>query len=192
MGNGGSKQDSGVSSSNGGSISCYLPRDIRKGSYGGDVYCLQRYLQRVGLLKSDPTGYYGEATQMAVQRWQAKNSLRDHKVGTMDYISRSAFARQHGLPQPSDMDPLVLDSGQRFCIDVCSELNGIQDCETRCVSRESDKSHACMEACQLSFGAACDRAYPTSEHQEHYVKCLASTESACAVTCAKYRLGGRG
>lgn len=155
----------------------------------------------------------------------------------MDYISRSAFARQHGLPQPSDMDPLVLDSGQRFCIDVCSELNGIQaraatlhdlwtqgsvtlrdsrplslwpltethqrpfpiarcpgpqDCETRCVSRESDKSHACMEACQLSFGAACDRAYPTSEHQEHYVKCLASTESACAVTCAKYRLGGRG
>ena len=41
-----------------------------------------------------------------------------------------------------------------------------------------------MEACQLSFGAACDRAYPTSEHQEHYVKCLASTKSACAVTHA--------
>lgn len=52
--------------------------------------------------------------------------------------------------------------------------------------------HACMEACQLSFSAACDRAYPTNDSQDNYVKCLSSTDSACTVTCAKYRISGRG
>lgn len=145
MGNGGSKQDSGVSSSNGGSISCYLPRDIRvrggergagarlahasqgpplarpipvpraspqKGSYGGDVYCLQRYLQRVGLLKSDPTGYYGEATQMAVQRWQAKNSLRDHKGEDRMCAARlsadARFAQPRVLPSTHQAPAVAL------------------------------------------------------------------------------------
>lgn len=127
-----------------------------------------------------------------MQRWQARANVKGAAPGVMDYAGRVAFAARAGLPLPSQMDPLANDGSQRFCIDVCSELNGVQDCETRCVTREADKVHACHEACQLSFGAACDRAYPSSSSQESYVKCLGSTESACRVTCAKYKLAGRG
>lgn len=52
--------------------------------------------------------------------------IRDVAEGTMDYESRCEFARKNGLPAPSNMDPFFNDGSQRFCIDVCSELNGVQ------------------------------------------------------------------
>ena len=51
---------------------CYFPRDLGKGSYGGDVHCLQRFLARKGYLLEEPTGYYGERTATATRRWQAR------------------------------------------------------------------------------------------------------------------------
>lgn len=44
-----------------------------------------------------------------------------------------------------------------MCLDVCSEFRGVYVCETRCVMSESDKIHACRDACQASFSASCDR-----------------------------------
>lgn len=41
----------------------------------------------------------------------------------------------------------------------------------RCVRIESEKKHACREACQVAFSSACDRAFPpTSENGPHNYK----------------------
>ena len=64
--------------------------------------------------------------------------------------------QKQGLPIPGK-EGLNSGNSKKVCIDVCSEFNGVQDCETRCVKSEKDKVHACKEACQIAFSAACDR-----------------------------------
>lgn len=49
---------------------CYFPRDLGKGSYGGDVHCFQQFLSNKGYLLEEPTGYFGERTATATKRWQ--------------------------------------------------------------------------------------------------------------------------
>jgi len=51
--------------------SCYFPRDLGRGSYGGDVHCFQQYLSARGYLLEEPTGFFGERTAAAAKRWQA-------------------------------------------------------------------------------------------------------------------------
>lgn len=51
---------------------CYFPRDLGRGSYGGDVHCLQRFLSRKGYLNEEPTGYFGDRTAIATKRWQVR------------------------------------------------------------------------------------------------------------------------
>lgn len=60
-----------------------------------------------------------------------------------------------------------------MCLDVCSEFKGVYICETRCVMSESDKIHACRDACQASFSATCDR---VSFRRRHLV---------CSITCPR-------
>jgi len=55
---------------------CYFYRDIGAGSYGGDVNCLQQFLNRKGLLREEPTGYYGEKTETAVASWQVSKTTK--------------------------------------------------------------------------------------------------------------------
>ena len=106
---------------------------------------------------------------------------------------------------------------KKTCIDVCAEFGGVQDCQTRCVHLtdmrfappsyakplcllsaarctgrcvriESEKKHACREACQGAFSSACDRAFPpTSENGPHnYKTCLQYLEASCKDTCQAY------
>lgn len=51
---------------------CYFPRDMGRGSYGGDVHCFQQFLGNKGYLLEEPTGYYGERTATATKRWQVR------------------------------------------------------------------------------------------------------------------------
>jgi len=107
----------------------------------------------------------------------------------MDEASRLAWASAHDLPPPAALDPVSVDGAPRFCVDVCSELGkggGEQDCATRCADLHRDRAHACREACQLSFGAACDRAFPGEGDAAEYSKCLQGAAKACARTCAGY------
>ena len=60
---------------------CYFPRDLTKGSYGGDVNCFQQYLSHKGYLLDEPTGYFGERTATATRRWQRDNGISGDDAG---------------------------------------------------------------------------------------------------------------
>lgn len=140
-----------------------------------------------GLLKEEPTGYYGDKTEKAVLSWQKGNGVRPAN-GILGLASRQLYARKQRLPVPGT-DDLGSTSDKKVCIDVCSEFGGVQDCETRCVKSEKDKVHACRESCQIAFSAACDRAYPPSAPggPENYKLCLKYLAQSCEETCAVYR-----
>mmetsp|Transcript_3142 Transcript_3142/g.19372 ORF Transcript_3142/g.19372 Transcript_3142/m.19372 type:complete len:105 (-) Transcript_3142:68-382(-) len=100
--------------------------------------------------------------------------------------------QKHGLPSPEKQEELEreLDAQgvKKMCLDVCSEFRGVYVCETRCVMSESDKIHACRDACQASFSASCDRAYPTSAPgaAEDYESCMEYMQRTCMDTCKPY------
>ena len=53
-----------------------LYRTLSRGSRGSDVISLQQFLIAQGLLGSDSaTGFFGSMTEVAVQRWQAQNTI---------------------------------------------------------------------------------------------------------------------
>lgn len=55
---------------------CSLSRTLSRTMKGEDVSLLQRFLIRAGLLEGDSaTGYFGQLTENAVQRWQADNGV---------------------------------------------------------------------------------------------------------------------
>lgn len=58
------------------SASVDIPRTLSFGSRGTDVVSLQRFLIARGLLSPDSaTGYFGRATEKAVQEWQSRNGI---------------------------------------------------------------------------------------------------------------------
>lgn len=81
---------------------CYFPRDLAKGSYGGDVHCFQQYLSHKGYLLDEPTGYFGERTATATRRWQRDNGISGDDAGDFGEWSRERYAATHGLPLPSE------------------------------------------------------------------------------------------
>ncbi|ACO64625.1 predicted protein [Micromonas commoda] len=81
---------------------CYFPRDLTKGSYGGDVHCFQQYLSHKGYLLDEPTGYFGERTATATRRWQRDNGIGGDDAGDFGEWSRERYAATHGLPLPSE------------------------------------------------------------------------------------------
>ena len=70
---------------------CYFPRDLGRGSYGGDVHCLQRFLSRKGYLNEEPTGYFGDRTAIATKRWQVRA-----RTETIRTRGRDARRESHG------------------------------------------------------------------------------------------------
>lgn len=140
-------------------------------------------------------------------------------LGVFDLGTRKAYARKYELPQPDEAQISEIESedenGPRFCLDVCSDFSGFQDCKTRCVpasSRADDKGrspaaatssrsgvapdgkyHACRSACQVSYGVSCDRAYPMAapDGQTSFTRCLSSMQEHCESLCAKYKRKGR-
>ena len=81
---------------------CYFPRDLNKGSYGGDVHCFQQYLSHKGYLLDEPTGYFGERTATATRRWQRDNGISGDDAGEFGEWSRERYASTHGLPLPGE------------------------------------------------------------------------------------------
>lgn len=69
---------------------CSFPRTLTRGTYGGDVNCLQQHLWHTvraraegglqlltrrlkGFLsEEEPTGYFGALTEAALKKWQAR------------------------------------------------------------------------------------------------------------------------
>ena len=97
----------------------------------------------------------------------------------------------HNMPIPGS-DRMTADATndtKNTCIDVCAEFTGTQDCQTRCVRNPADKKHACREACQVAFGAACDRAFPPSAEggAQNYKICLQYLGASCEDTCKQFR-----
>lgn len=173
---------------------CYFPRDLTKGSYGGDVNCLQQFLRHKGYLPEEPTGYYGEKTQTAVAKWQDDIGSQVPALGkgVLNMGTRQWYAKKFGLPSPSDPSPSAdypdKQGQKKTCIDVCAEFGGTQDCQTRCVRNDSEKKHACREACQVAFSSACDRAFPPSSANgpQNYTICLQYLDASCKETCQQY------
>ena len=75
-----------------------------------------------GLLKEEPTGYYGDKTEKAVLSWQKGNGVRPAN-GILGLASRQLYARKQRLPVPGT-DDLGSTSDKKVCIDVCSEFGG--------------------------------------------------------------------
>lgn len=172
---------------------CYFPRDLKSGTYGGDVNCLQQYLRHNGYMPGDlePTGYYGDATEVAVKKWQSEVGISSKDKGHIDMPTRSWYAKKQGLPVPdmsSASDSKDKHGQKKTCIDVCAEFGGVQDCQTRCVRSEGEKRHACREACQVAFSSACDRAFPVNAENgpQNYKVCLQYLEASCKDTCQSY------
>jgi putative intracellular protease/amidase len=78
---------------------CSVTRDLSVGSRGEDVECLQHHLMEDGFLKiGGATGYFGEMTKTAVQKWQEEKGLP--ATGYVGPLSRAALA-SHATPVTS-------------------------------------------------------------------------------------------
>ena len=107
---------------------CYFPRDLSRGAFGGDVFCLQHFLKRQGALNEAPSGYFGEKTEKAVEKWQSREGILPSN-GILAWTSRTRYAKVNGLPQPRPgvaAGASTSDGKERTCIDVCSEHSGVQ------------------------------------------------------------------
>ena len=175
---------------------CYFPRNLVTGTYGGDVHCLQQYLNHKGYLPDEPDGFYGDRTSDAARRWQEAIGLEGG--GVLDIKARAAYAKLLGLPTPGSNRVTNEDGDEKgvrnntnkaaTCIDVCAAWTGSQDCSTRCARHETDKKHACRQACQVAFSAACDRAFPPGLQggDVNYKICLQYQSTSCDQTCVQF------
>uniref|UniRef100_A0A7R9TVS4 Peptidoglycan binding-like domain-containing protein n=1 Tax=Prasinoderma coloniale TaxID=156133 RepID=A0A7R9TVS4_9VIRI len=168
---------------------CYLYRDLNRGKYGGDVFCLQEALKKEGHFDGAPSAFYGEKTEVAVASWQRSMGLTPAK-GFMGRLSRTTFAKKHKLPTPDEItaeDVAVrADGARKTCMDACAQFGDEKFCHTRCVRREELKVHACKEACQIAFAEACDKQYPGPSKSAEYQDCLKHTKPSCRKLCGKY------
>jgi hypothetical protein len=71
---------------------CYFPRDLGRGSYGGDVHCFQQFLSNKGYLLEEPTGYFGERTATASKRWQVRLFARTGRERACHLQNRIPFS----------------------------------------------------------------------------------------------------
>ena len=175
---------------------CSFPRNLARGTFGGDVNCLQQLLAHEGFLTlEEPSGFFGAHTEDALRRWQAANGLAAESVFSLP--ARALYAQKRGLPLPDSgrifADGDAAGAGGRTCVDVCAEFAGIQDCQTRCVRDAKDKKFACRDACQLAFSTACDRAFPPSVEggSANYAVCLQYLDTACEDACASFETAPR-
>lgn len=71
---------------------CAFPRNLTRGTYGGDVNCLQQYLAAQGHLAEDePSGFFDAQTEAALSRWQEKEGLGEGAVFGLP--ARSHYAK---------------------------------------------------------------------------------------------------
>eukprot|EP00897_Mesotaenium_endlicherianum_P005975 jgi/Mesen1/5405/ME000268S04604 len=168
---------------------CYFYRDLKRGSFGGDVSCLQQYLAQEGHLKEDATGYFGDATEEALIRWQLENELTPAK-GFLGYSSRVAYARKHRRPTAEQLRALEhqAEGAQQVCLKVeCATRDGLELCQSRCVKKDTsyaDRMHLCQDACQQAMSEACDKAFPASQ-TSNFKHCLRLVAKNCKHNCER-------
>ena len=72
----------------------HFKSDLALEDSGEDVRELQRFLKKLGYFESEPTGYFGQETQSAVQKFQLDQrvieSVNDPGVG--NFVPRSRMA----------------------------------------------------------------------------------------------------
>ena len=59
---------------------------LQVGSKGAEVVALQKVLIKLGLLNTDPTGYFGNQTKLALMAYQKQNGI--HASGKVDFATR--------------------------------------------------------------------------------------------------------
>lgn len=52
----------------------------------------RQFLRKKGHLPEEPTGYFGEATETAVKKWQSADAIAASRGGVMDMSSRTWYA----------------------------------------------------------------------------------------------------
>jgi len=167
---------------------CYFSttKPLQFGSYGGEVFCLQQYLCSQGLMV-EPSGYYGEKTLAAVEKWQCKHRVKD-QPGVFGEESKGAYARALRIPTlggPSSKEELEA-SKPVHSMEVCSELNNRKYCECAYSRSAQEMPHACAKACQLTFSKACSQAYRPLKREDSasdFRKCMQFMPSSCEATC---------
>eukprot|EP00271_Cylindrocystis_brebissonii_P015320 TRINITY_DN3782_c0_g1_i1.p1 TRINITY_DN3782_c0_g1~~TRINITY_DN3782_c0_g1_i1.p1 ORF type:complete len:186 (-),score=23.82 TRINITY_DN3782_c0_g1_i1:923-1480(-) len=168
--------------------SCYFYRDLKVGSFGGDVSCLQQFLRHEDVMQEEPSGYFGGATEAALSRWQAGNGLMPAK-GILGYSSRVAYARKHDLPTAEQLRSLEHEAevaGKTCNIESCVQIGSVEDiCRSKVVTHDapySTRMHMCQEACQAAMSEACDKAFPSS-HSAAFKDCLGMVAKSCKRNC---------
>jgi hypothetical protein len=168
---------------------CHFPRDVRVGTTGGDVHCLQRWLAKAGYstpatttTSTSTTGTFDDATSAAVKKWQKKNKWK--ASGVIDQNTRKAYGevrflslidyrtknfkkriQKYGFATTTNgrvVDDCVNGRNPKGlkCVDVCAEFGDEQFCQTKCAKDDDARAFACRSACQDAFTGACDRAFP--------------------------------
>mmetsp|Transcript_13982 Transcript_13982/g.35908 ORF Transcript_13982/g.35908 Transcript_13982/m.35908 type:complete len:186 (-) Transcript_13982:51-608(-) len=164
---------------------CYFSRDLKAGSQGGDVYCLQDFLKQEGLL-GEASGFFGEQTTAALSAWQARNRLRAEQ-GVFGRESRQLYAQKLRLLTPGG-PPSAEErrAGSVTGIEVCSELERKKRCRTAYARSPEELPHSCRQACQLAYSDACERVYPPNHKSGalDYKKCMQFMHPNCSATCA--------
>jgi peptidoglycan hydrolase-like protein with peptidoglycan-binding domain len=79
---GGAKQTVAVSAGENNSI-----RVLKPGTEGKDVTALQKKLLKLGFLKLEPTGYYGDLTEVAVEKLQTRYKLKSDGVAGLETLA---------------------------------------------------------------------------------------------------------
>lgn len=69
---------------------CHLDRDLDVGAIGGDVFCIQRLLERKKFSNEQPNGTFTEATRRGVAKWARANKWH-HVTGSVDASLRRAY-----------------------------------------------------------------------------------------------------
>lgn len=102
---------------------CAFPRNLTRGTYGGDVNCLQQHLahqarahsraqQRAWtgaegarvpsqgfLTEEEPTGYFGAHTEAALRKWQVRQKQRKAESGGRGGVGATGCCLADALPR---------------------------------------------------------------------------------------------
>lgn len=97
---------------------CTFTVDLRVGSRGADVTCLQDFLRSKGFFTytGGSTGYFGEVTRAAVAAWQAAHNI----TPALGYFGAKSRAGHDALVRPgsscpiTSFTPIVCASGQEL------------------------------------------------------------------------------
>jgi len=110
---------------------------FQKGMSSPEISAVQRYLKRLGFFTLGPTGYFGDATEASVIKFQTKHNISpDGKVGTITYKKIKELIKQ------TDPIKIVIDPGHGGVDAGASKGNVVESEVTLSISK---KLKACLD-----------------------------------------------